>query len=213
MGTYSKSTFGKIAGAVGEGVGSSWRGIKVIRSLPTKSGKPATALQLAVYARLALSAAYLSPIKDILNIGFGDKKLKKITGYNAAVRAFLDEAITGNYPDHGVDLSKIRMSKGALETAEVSMRPLENNIVLSWPVDITNVRSFVDDKMIFVIFNENKNTYKLNNSFTRNDGEISIPFPGKPNDLLHIWSFCAKRDEKMVSNSVYLGTIIVPFSL
>ncbi len=209
MGTYSKSTFGKIKGKVGEGVGSKWRGVSVIRSLPTKSSKPFTASQLAIQAKFALSAAQLSPIKDVLNLGFSDKKLNKITGYNAAVKAFLAEAITGTYPNYGVDYSKMKMSKGSLNAAEIQVS-FESAIKLSWPADLNDFNSSASDKMVFIVYNETKNTYKLNNSFTRDAESMSFPYTIGVGDVLHIWSFCVKHDGKTVSNSVYAGSISGP---
>lgn len=212
MGTYSSSSFGKITGKVGEGVGSNWRGVKVIRSIPTKSSKPASAAQLAVYARFSLAAKQLSPIKDVLNIGFSDKKLNKITGYNAAVKAFLAEAIIGDYPAYEVDYPNVRLAKGSLEAAEVSI-DLNTEISLSWPVELNDFNSFSNDKMVFVTFNESKNSYKLNNSHKRDAMGFSFPYPGKPGDIIHIWSFCIKHDGKTVSNSVYVGTFVVPIAI
>ncbi|MCY1526234.1 hypothetical protein D9M68_612420 [compost metagenome] len=209
MGTYSKSNFGKISGKVGEGVASNWRKIKVLKSLPEKSKKPIPVSRLAVNAKFALSAAQLSPIKDLLNLGFGDKKLGKLTGYNAAVRAFLNEAIIGDYPDFGVDYSKIRMSKGSLIQADVSI-VVQNDIVLSWPADLNSMSSFADDRMMFVIYNQNRNSYLVNDASTRSDLSITIPFRGRPNDVLHVWSFCTLRDQKAVSSSVYVGTVTIP---
>ena len=212
MGTYSKSTFGKIRGKVGESVGSKWRGVKVIRSLPEKSSKPATLLQLAVHARFALSAALLSPIKEVLNLGFGDKKLNKITGYNAAVKSFLAEAILGDYPSYSIDYSKVKMSKGSWGTADISIT-LSTNISFFWEADLNGFNSFADDTMVFIIFNQDKNTYKLNNSHMREDLEFSLPYPGKAGDVIHIWSFCVKRDGQTVSNSVYVGTFTIPVAI
>ncbi len=209
MGTYSKSTFGKILGKVGESVGSKWRGVKVLRSLPEKSSKPSSAKQLAVYAKFALSATQLSPIKDVLNIGFSDKTLNKLTGYNAAVKAFLNEAILGEYPNYEVDFASIRMSKGSLDQPDVSMEA-ENDIALSWLAEFDGVRSNGDDKMFFILYNQTKDSYKLNTASIREDAAITIPFPGRFEDILHVWSFCVSRDGKKVSKSQYVGTVTVP---
>jgi hypothetical protein len=182
MGTYSKSTFGEISGKVGESVASNWRSLKVLRSVPKKSSKPPSEKRLAVYARFTLAAARLSPIKSVLNIGFSDKTLNKITGYNAAVKTFLTESILG----------------------------VVNDIALSWPADVDGLRSNLDDRMYFIIYNEMKDSYKLNIASTRNDAAIALPFPGKAGDVLHVWSFCVARDGKLVSRSQYVGSVTVP---
>ena len=114
MGRYSKSNFGQIIGKVGNAVGGKWRGVDYLRSLPAKSNRIRTPEQLAVQARLALAAGTLSPIKDIVNIGFGVKKQNGMTGYNAAVAAFIATAISGDYPDYGVNHAEMQISRGSL---------------------------------------------------------------------------------------------------
>ena len=111
MATYSKGANGAFSGKVGSVIGSSWRSVDYLRGLPKKSSKASTEPQLAQRTRFALAARYLSPIKDILNIGFKDKQLNKITGYNAAVKIFLNQAVTGDYPDFVIDFSKVVLSK------------------------------------------------------------------------------------------------------
>jgi hypothetical protein len=209
MGTYSKSTFGEISGKVGESVASNWRSLKVLRSVPKKSSKPPSEKRLAVYARFTLAAARLSPIKSVLNIGFSDKTLNKITGYNAAVKTFLTESILGDYPNYQVDYANIKMSKGSLDQPDVSIEVV-NDIVLTWPADVDELRSNLDDRMYFIIYNEMKDSYKLNIASTRNDAAIALPFPGKAGDVLHVWSFCVSRDGKLVSRSQYVGSVTVP---
>lgn len=209
MGTYSNSNFGRIKGKVGEGVGSKWRGVKVLRSLPTKSSKPATVAQLAVHARFALAAAQLSPIKDVLNLGFNDKKLNKTTGYNAAVKTFLAQSITGDYPNYAVDFPSLTFSKGSLSAVEITMSA-ESQLFFSWPEDLNDYTAFASDKITFIIYNETKNTYKVRNNYFRSDIEASMHYPGKPGDKLHFWAFCVKNDGRTVSPSQYIGMVTVP---
>jgi hypothetical protein len=85
-----------------------------MKGLSKKSSKPTTNKQLAQRSKFALAPLYLSPIKDILNIGFKDKQLNKITGYNAAVKIFLNQAVSGSYPDFVIDFSKVVFSEGSL---------------------------------------------------------------------------------------------------
>ncbi|MBB6239500.1 hypothetical protein HDC90_004153 [Pedobacter sp. AK013] len=79
MATYSKGANGAFSGKVGSVIGSNWRSIDYLKGLPKKSSKPSTEPQLAQRSKFALAPLYLSPIKDILNIGFKDKQLNKLT--------------------------------------------------------------------------------------------------------------------------------------
>lgn len=209
MGTYSKSNFGKISGKVGEAVGSKWRNIKYLRSLPTKSSKKATESQLAVHARFALSAAQLSPIKDILYLGFGDKKLSKITGYNAAVRAFIANTILGEYPDYTVDYAKLQLSKGDMPPLKHLNMVLDAGILtLNW-VYTKKRKAFPDDTVIVVVYNKTSNLYEVEDSFVRSDGTLTVDPDADPDDVLHVWAFCITRDGAKVSPTQYVGTVTV----
>ena len=209
MGTYSTGANGAFSGKVGSVIGSNWRSVDYLRGLSKRKKKGASELQLAQQMRFALCANQLRVIKDVLNLGFSDKKLNKITGYNAAVKIFLSEAVTGEYPNYGIDYSKIKLSKGSLYPGELSVR-LDSEIVISWTNDVNDFNSSTNDKLLIIIFNENKKFYKLNDAHTRDEQGISIPLSGNPNDVLHFWSFFVKSDRSVVSDSQYIGTVTVP---
>ena len=212
MGAYSKGANGTFSGKVGSVIGSSWRSINYLRSLPKKSGKEATKDQVAQRTKFAMAPVYLRPIKDILNIGFGDKNLNKTTGYNAAVKIFLTQAILGDYPDFSVDFSKMVMSKGSLSVFHsLGFTLTGNDLVLTWQSILNRYNAFMDDSLMVMVFNETKMMYLIYEDMTRVDLTYTInigtDFSG---DVMHIWAFAIKREGEIVSNSQYLGTVILP---
>ena len=212
MGAYSKGANGTFSGKVGSVIGSSWRSIDYIRSLPKKSSKEATKDQVAQRTKFAMAPVYLRPIKDILNIGFGDKNLNKTTGYNAAVKIFLTQAIQGDYPDFSVDFSKIVMSKGSLSVFHsLGFTLTGNDLVLTWQSILNRYNAFTDDSLMVIVFNETKMMYLIYEDMTRIDLTYTInmgaDFSG---DVMHIWAFAIKREGEIVSNSQYLGTVTLP---
>lgn len=207
MAIYSKSTFGKISGKLGEAVGSKWRNIQYVRSLPTKSAKAPTEAQLAVYAKFTLSAARLSPIKEILYLGFGDKKLNKSTGYNAAVKAFLANSIIGDYPNYEVDYPKLQLSKGSLAPLTSLQLTFDSSTLsVTWTADFNWLNCFADDQVLVVVYNQNSNLYILNDEANREAQNVDFELSANSGDVLHAWAFCLKRDLEKVSPSQYIGT-------
>ncbi|MCY1511896.1 hypothetical protein D9M68_463370 [compost metagenome] len=208
MGKYSNSNFGDISGKVGNAVGSKWRSIKYVRALGAKSNRPPSTTQLAAQARLKLAVMHLRPIKDLLNTGFGDKKLNKISGYNAAVKAFLTNAITGTYPNYSVDYSKVQLSNGPLS-------PLSNVICglnapalnISWLSVPNRFNAFADDEVVALVYNETAKVYLIEDSTLRADQMLSLNTTAAPGDILHIWLFAISRDEQSVSPSQYAGQL------
>ncbi|MES2653378.1 MAG: DUF6266 family protein [Bacteroidota bacterium] len=213
MGNYSKGANGTISGKFGSVVGSSWRGIDYLRGLPKKSKKPISDLQLAVRAKFALSAAQLSPIKDVLYIGFGDKKLSTITGYNAAVRVFISTCILGEYPDYTVAYPKMQLSKGGGVTPQLKHVSLEVDgggmLTLNWTY-VPKRNAFADDTVMAVVYNTTSKLYEVNDSATRAEDTLTIDMDADAGNVLHIWIFCITRDGLKVSATQYVGSVTLP---
>lgn len=212
MGTYSKGANGAFSGKVGSVVGSNWRNIDYLRSLPKKSKKGASADQIAQRAKFALAPQYLRPIKDILNIGFGDKNLNTITGYNAAVKMFLTQAVGGEYPAFVIDFSKIILSKGSLSVFHsLAANVVGTDIVLTWKSILNRYNAFADDGLMVVIFNETKMMYLIYEEMSRAELtytiEVGNDFTG---DVCYCWAFSIKREGDVVGNSQFLGSLTMP---
>lgn len=212
MATYSKGANGAFSGKVGSVIGSSWRSVDYLRGLPKKSNKASTEPQLAQRTRFALAAQYLSPIKDILNIGFKDKQLNKITGYNAAVKIFLNQAVTGDYPDFVIDFSKVVLSKGSLSVMHGLNGSLQgSDLLLNWQSILNRYNAFADDVLTVVLFNATKNMYMVYEEAQRAalsyTAVIGTNFSG---DVFYAWAFTVNRDATAVANSQYLGTYTIP---
>lgn len=212
MATYSKGANGAFSGKVGSVIGSNWRSVDYLRGLPKKSGKPGTQPQLAQRSKFALAPMYLSPIKDILNIGFKDKQLSKLTGYNAAVKVFLNQAIVGDYPDYAIDFSQVVLSKGSLSVFHGLNAGLQgSDLVLNWQSILNRYSAFTDDLLTVVLFNDTKKMYLVYEEAQRGaltyTAAIGAGFTG---DVFYGWAFAVKRDATAVSGSQYLGTYTIP---
>lgn len=70
MGTYKQGILGSFIGKVGTVVGSTWRGLAVMRSLASKVANPRTAAQVAVRNRLAAVSKTLRPFLETIRRGF-----------------------------------------------------------------------------------------------------------------------------------------------
>ena len=210
MATYSKSNFGQINGAVGEAVGTKWRGVKVMRSIPDKRKKGPSVLQQMTLAKMALAARQLSPIKEVLRRGYRDQKLSGITGYNAAIRAFIQQSIAGEYPDFSVNYANMELSRGSLTPlSEVTLNHNDIGILLSWELIDNETNSFPEDEVFIILFNENTRVYSTYVTKRINEG-ILIKRSLKPGQTTHIWLFAANAGRVMSSNTIYAGSVGLP---
>ncbi|RZK39845.1 MAG: hypothetical protein EOO90_17325 [Pedobacter sp.] len=208
MAKYSKATFGQISGTVNNAVGSSWRGVNYLRDIAKKNSKGPSPDQLGVQAKMVLAAKYLARIRAVLNIGFADKKLNKITAYNAAVKEFINHAVVGEYPDLSVDYANMKVSKGSLTGLKSVTMTLDGNLLkLQWQNKLDKVLGNADDEVLVLLYNSTADDYMTNTSAFRNDGELTVELEEKVDSTFEVWLFCVSKDRKVTSTSQYLGNV------
>jgi hypothetical protein len=210
MARYTKGALGAFSGKLGNVVGSSWRHINYLRSLPKPSKKPATQLQLAQRAKFALAISFLSTIKDILNIGFGDAKRGRNTGYNEAVSSMLKNSISGTYPDYEIDYPDLELSRGSLSgligLTMIEDMPME--ILFTWENLTNRFNAFDDDDLVVVLYNETKKLFSVYEEAQRKDGSLNVTLPMVfGGDEIVAWVFLVKRDGDTTSDSQYAGSL------
>lgn len=212
MATFLKGINGAYSGKVGNVVGSHWRDVDYVRSLPRPSGKPASDAQLAQRTRFALAVAFLSPIKDLLNLGFSDSEQASATGYNVALSHLLRNGMTGDYPVVEIDYSRVRISRGSLG-APVGLTIAETRpgeATVSWQPIINKFNAFADDSAVALVYNTNKAFFSVYENAVREDGILSFALPAAfAGDVLETWVFMGHRDGLRTSNSVYAGQLTV----
>lgn len=212
MARYTKGALGAFSGKLGNVVGSNWRSIDYLRSLPKPSRKPATPAQLAQRSRFAIAVSFLQPIKDLLNVGFSDTKLNKSTGYNQAVRDMLKNGIIGEYPALEIDYPRVVISSGPLEglSGLAFSEDAPGEIGLKWQLLTNKFNAFIDDDVLVLVHNVTKRSFSIHESATREDASITLEVPTSfSGDELAAWVFLIKRDGKLTSNSQYAGTVTV----
>lgn len=212
MARYNKGALGAFSGKLGNVVGSSWRSIDYLRSLPKPSKKAASPLQMAQRTKFAMAVGFLQPIKDVLNVGFSDVNLNKSSGYNQAVRSMLKNAITGVYPDFEIAFDALVLSRGSL-SGVVDLRMEEDvpfNLKVSWESITNRYHSFGDDDVLVLLYNKNKRLFTIYEDINRDEEEVDIPLSESfLGDEMVCWVFLVKRDGDTTSNSQYAGTVTV----
>ncbi len=212
MARFLKGITGAYSGKVGSVIGSSWRSVDYIRSLSKPSNKPATEGQLTQRARFALAVSFLSPIKDLLKLGYSDAMQARSTGYNKALQHLLAYGVTGTYPSLELDYASVVIAKGSLANlmgvAWTESAPQE--ISVTWNTEVNSFNAFADDSVILLMYNKEKQFFSILESATRNDGTLDFTFPSVyAGDHVVGWIFTGHRDGIKTSGSYYLGEIVV----
>jgi len=211
MAKYSRATFGSISGTVNNAVGTSWRGVDYLRNVAKKSSKGPSVRQLTVQAKLVLAANMLARIKNVLNLGFSDKKLNKLSGYNAAVRQFILNAVIGEHPDFSVDYTKVQLSRGSLnQLKSVTFAQSEGVLTLNWSSREDAILGNADDEILVLLYNSTDDEFMTNMSGKRTDGELIVELTESADSNIEFWLFCVSKDRKSVSTSQYIGNFTMP---
>lgn len=212
MAIFKKGINGAFSGTIGNTVGSSWRHINYMKSLPKPSNKPATPAQLAQRAKFALAVNFLRSIKPLLDLGFSDKLQGRKTGYNRALQVMMGNAITGEYPDFTVAYAEVVLAQGGLSPAmsAVLEQAGVGQLTLSWDPTTNKYTSFADDEVVVVVYNVSKRFMNVYDGTERSAGNMDITVPTSfEGDELVAWAFMVNRDGEKTSDSVFAGTLVL----
>jgi len=212
MGKYFKGILGPFSGLVGAIVGVNWKGGFFLRSRPVKTNKPPTEPQLIQRKRFTMISRFLSPVTELLDIGFQAHQQERST-FNAAFTANKD-AITGVYPLLVIDLPKVIIAKGKLlqPPASFEMTTLGAAAVeFSWSNNAPAQTTGGTDRLVLMAYAPDLEEYvTVINAAARSAGrfELSVPVHWSAR-IIHVWVFFVSVNGKINSNSLYVGAVTV----
>jgi len=213
MGKFSNGIWGNFYGKIGNVIGSQWRGIDYLRSLPriNKNRVPSQA-QIEQQARFALMTGFLNLIRPVLEIGFRNQAIGA-TAYNVALSENIKNAITGIYPEFGIDYSMVSLSRGLLPSGLNPAAEAEAglNVGFSWANNAGKGKAKDTDAVVALIFCPELNEFEYSVAqATRADGALSVTVPadfgGKEVETYLFW---VPQTGKEMSSTVYTGKLTI----
>lgn len=212
MARFIKGIHGSYQGKVGSVVGSSWRGIDYVRSLPKRSSKAASEGQMAQRIKFGMTTSFLKSIKDVLMLGYSDSKQKGKTGYNVAFQHFIKNAILGTYPNYTINYAAVQIASGSLATL-MGLEVLEvfpKVLNVNWDPVGNRFNAFDDDQVFVVLYNPADHLFFAYEGMTRIDATMEITLPDSYTGKTIVgWIFNIHRDGLITSSSQYLGEFIL----
>jgi hypothetical protein len=215
MGVFKKGILGGFSGKIGTVIGSTWRTLDVMKSLPKKSTKPAVQAQIDQRFIFSMVVAFMAKLEKVISIGF-----RNITGVqtamNTAVSLTIDNAVTGVSPAFTIDYSKVVLSKGNLEPSYDAkiVASAGRKLNLTWsPAEGDPLKEDVklrnSDMVVLVIYNPAKNIVRRIDTATRGLATLEVNMAFVFDGANYAWVFFAEVKGKKVSDSQYLGQIQV----
>lgn len=210
MGVQSQGIFGAFKNKVGNLVGSSWRGIAVVKTKPLSVANPRTAGQVTQRTAFSLASKWASILLQSTIPTFWNRFAVKMSGYNSWIKEnveFMLDGIIANY-------SLLVMSKGKLTpvaTLAVVADNSDNSISISKTESALNQYSANTDLQSYVVYNETQDYYlQANTSNNRAIAGFAISDTRmETGDTLHVWHMYRRSDGTYVSDSKYATTVVV----
>jgi len=212
MSTIKQGILGGFSGKTGTVVGSSWKGIAVMRGIAPSVSNPRTAAQLAQRAKFAATIKFLQPLTPFLRIGFKNQAVG-MTGFNAAMSYNVSNALSGTYPAYEIDYSKALVSMGNLPGAlnpEVTSTTA-GEIEYTWADNSDDTNASPTDKALLVVYNPARSqVVTVVDGNTRTGGSQTITLPSNfSSDEVQCFISFANENQAVLSNSEFVGGIIV----
>ena len=159
MGIIKRGILGGVANKIGNVVGSSWKGIATLRSLPLSVANPNTLAQRTNRNSFSIMSKLGSDVLATVCQPLWNRDAKQMSGFNAYVmynkRAYDEDWLTW--------LANPIMSKGVLssELLTVALSADSESVVSTWSTSLANPQDSDDDvAYIQLIHQDNSNPAK-----------------------------------------------------
>lgn len=209
MGVIKRGLLGGFSGRVGNIVGSSWKGIAVMKSLPLSVANPRTAGQVG--QRTAFSACVVVAgilLAEIIK-PFWDRFAQKMSGYND----FMSKNVT-NFSSSGVlDYPNFVISVGALlglPDLVVTADNSDNEITIAFSDNSGTGNALATDEVSIVVYNSTQDYWdQYPAEFSRDNGNAGIAESVMTTgDVLKVYVAVRRADGTLVSGTQFASVVV-----
>jgi len=201
MGKYNQGILGPFTGKVGSVVGSSWKGVNYIKSLPGPNASNSEAQQKQrsrFKSVVGLASSLMSNlIRPVWNLSSG-----KMTGYNLFVKtnmqAFNETGDLVNYSDFHASVGALPLPGSLIIQDDADV---VSGIELSWNDESASGMGNADDKLHLLVM-DGEQVHILHTTVKRSDESLEITLPSAPGDV-HVYAFFGSADEGIFSTDLY----------
>ncbi|NLH78436.1 MAG: hypothetical protein GX465_15505 [Acidobacteria bacterium] len=177
MGVIKQGILGGFSGKVANVVGTSWKGIAVMKALPLSVANPRTAAQVAQRTKMSACVAMLQPILSQVIKPLNDRFAGKMSGFNYALQASI--SAFSNDGDLN-DPEKFKISRAANKAQLIDAIAAEAKITklkATWTSDAGKGYALATDKCYLVGYCVDNGTFAVSTSAIRSAGQAYLEFP------------------------------------
>lgn len=156
-----------------------------------------------------------SGLHDVFDLGYQQPKRPATTVYNRVTSYHMMEGITGEYPDYGLNLSKLKFSSPVRKMDNV-WKPVfvskpDLYLEVNWELNPFPEKTSQADDQVCIVFYDNtvKMFIRRLTAAMRQSQAFSYRYKTKtPVDHeVHCWMFLVSADKTYVSETKYLGMV------
>ena len=209
MGIIWQGILGGVSGRVGNVIGSSWKGIPVLKSRPLSVANPRTTQQVHYRDRLTKLVAIASQINSSIIIPLWNRFASRMSGYNAFIQAnsgAFNSSLT--FVPASFFIARGRMAATAITNADI--QAVNTQCLVTFSAAISD--SFqTDDDQPFAVITSSSGVLKAfeSGSLTRAEGVITVnAMPGSSFAVGDLCFLAFRRpDGSVVSNTSFKALI------
>ena len=192
-------------------------GVPTSKIAATKITAPPTLNQLIARQPIKVVNDFVASVKNFIFLGFqSEATIAHKTSNDLIMSYTLLNAIKGEYPNKEIDFTKVLFSKGKMpETPEVEVTLNDDGLKYTWNTKLIQGKFRMDDQaMLLAYFPELKSAEHVTNAGKRNVGTAQLSLlRNETPTVMEIYIYFMSADHKKVSNSTYLGQLILPATI
>lgn len=212
MATYNDGVLGSFSGKLGPIIGSNWRGKSVMRSVPTKSTKVASAAQQLQRDKFKFVLQFLTPLKGLLTETFGANVGAK-TPFNNAMSYHMKAAVSQTPIGFNMDYSKVLIGMGGLCGIKnpTVYGTATNALNLTWDNNSEQGLAYPTDDLLVVAYTPTLNNFDFFMAYSqRGAGVCTLDFQEAfYGETVHLWATFTNTNLALSATSSYLGAFVV----
>lgn len=215
MATIKQGILGAFSGKVAGVVGSSWKGIPVMKSLPPSVANPKTAKQIEQRSRMSACTAFSQSVLAEVIKPLNDRFASRMSGFNAFTSRNIAsfEGGTLSKPED-LKISPIGNKAQLVDAIAAEAKITKKNAAISvdWSSDAGTGKALATDIPYMVVYNRNtKKSFGFVIPVTRADNNFFVALPDdefSPDDVIDVWLAFLRADGTVVFETAY-GTATI----
>ena len=210
MATIKQGILGAFSGKVAGVVGSSWKGIAVMKSLPPSVSNPKTASQIEQRGRMSACTAFSQAVLADVIKPLNDRFSSRMSGFNSFTSrniANFEGGTLSKPSDLTISPAGNKAQLIDAIAAEAKLTKKNASVELNWSTDAGVGKALDTDKPYVVVYNRtSKKAFGYAPAAVRGDDTLFISLPDdefSPNDVIDVYLAFLRADGTVVFETAY----------